>query len=408
MSSATKLTGARIELGVLVAFCVFLPIVEPWKNITWALYILCWLANRIRRRDFGGPWNAWDSLIATWMASGFVVAAFAGLHGDEWRGAVDIVRYGAVLWLVKRARYSALEIRWIIGALVASTLLGLAIGYYRLWAGLAKSGMLQLHSVGHVNHTAIYLTIMFALCVAWLLGSWRAWRVVFRVVALAITAAVFASIFYTASRAAIGVALLLLPLLGLAWRPRLRWAFIGGLIAAVLVTVAAVWFGAEVVRRQQNYEATANILSYRDGIWHMGVEGWRHFPWFGVGMDNYQLIDQERIKGWLAAEGKPYDPAQYVHFPHGHSLYLNTLAERGVAGSLVLLAVLLAWLAAVFKPPAAQADDLDWTLWGAALGAWFVTIAIGFVNTTLHHEHGILAVLLLGLWLARRNAPPAS
>jgi hypothetical protein len=28
-----------------------------------------------------------------------------------------------------------------------------------------------------------------------------------------------------------------------------------------------------------------------------------------------------------------------------------------------------------------------------------VTIAVGMVNTTFHHEHGLLAVLLLGVWL---------
>jgi O-antigen ligase len=398
-----NLNGRRVELGLLVAFCLCLPIIENLKNITWALYVLCWLANRIRQKEWGGPWDRWDSLIAAWMGSGFVVAAFAGLHGDEWRGALDIVRYGAILWLVKRAHYSAREIYWVIGTLVASTLLGLAIGYFRLWTGLAKSGMLQLYSVGHVNHSAIYLAIALGLCEAWVLASWRTWTVPVRTAALAITAAVLGSIIFTASRGAIGAALMLLPLLGLAWRPRLRGAFIVSLATAVLITAGGVWLGIEVVRRQQNYESTSNILSFRDAIWRVGLVGWRHNPWFGVGMDNYSLMTPERVKGWLAEEGKSYS-----YFPHAHNLYINTLAERGVFGLLVLGAVLLAWLAAVLKRPPPAASDLDWTLWGAALAAWFVTVSIGFVNTTLHHEHGILAVLLLGLWLARRNEAPAS
>jgi len=399
-----KINAARVELALLVAFCVFLPIVESWKNITWLLYVLCWIANRARRRDWGGAWDGWDTLVAAWISAGFVVAAFAGMHGDEWHAALDIVRYGMILWLVKRARYSAAEIRWVIATLVVSTLLGLAIGYYRLWSGLAKSRMLQLYSVGHVNHSAIYLAIMLGLCVSWLLASWRACGVAARLLALAVTGVVLVSIIFTASRGAIGVGLVLLPLLGLAWRRRLRGAFIAGLAAAVFIVAAGVWLGAEVVRRQQNYESMANILSYRDGIWRMGLEGWRHYPWFGVGMDNYVLIDPERVKNWLAAEGRSYDPSLYAHFPHAHSLYVNTLAERGLFGAGILLLVLLAWLAAVFRPPAAQAGDLDWTLWGAAFGAWFVTVGVGLVNTTLHHEHGILAALLLGLWLARRRA----
>jgi len=35
----------------------------------------------------------------------------------------------------------------------------------------------------------------------------------------------------------------------------------------------------------------------------------------------------------------------------------------------------------------------------AATSAWLVTIVVGIVNTTFHHEHGLLAALLLGLWL---------
>ena len=68
--------------------------------------------------------------------------------------------------------------------------------------------------------------------------------------------------------------------------------------------------------------------------------------------------------------------------------------------------MLLAWLVGLLRSrPRAQDDDLEWILWGAAAGAWLVTVVAGTVNTTLHDEHGILSMLLLGLWLSRH--PPA-
>jgi hypothetical protein len=86
---------------------------------------------------------------------------------------------------------------------------------------------------------------------------------------------------------------------------------------------------------------------------------------------------------------------------------VNTLAERGATGLAVLLAVLGAWLWQLVKlRPARDADDLDWIFWGASASAWGVTVGVGMVNTTLHHEHGMLAAMLLGLWLA--NARRAS
>ena len=53
----------------------------------------------------------------------------------------------------------------------------------------------------------------------------------------------------------------------------------------------------------------------------------------------------------------------------------------------------------VHRRPRERDGDLDWLLWGGALSGLVITISAGLVNTTLHHEHGILATLLLGLWL---------
>jgi hypothetical protein len=105
----------KIEIGLLLALCFFLPLLEAPKNLAWCGYVLCWLANRVRARQFGGRWDFWDTLIAAWIASGFVVAAFAGLHGGEWRGMLDLVKYAGLLWLVKRAGYTPREIRLATG-----------------------------------------------------------------------------------------------------------------------------------------------------------------------------------------------------------------------------------------------------------------------------------------------------
>ena len=76
--------------------------------------------------------------------------------------------------------------------------------------------------------------------------------------------------------------------------------------------------------------------------------------------------------------------------------------ERGLIGSLPFAAVLIAWLVTLIgRRPRAADDDETWLAWGSATGAWVVTMGVGLVNTTLHHEHGILAALLLGLWQSR-------
>jgi O-antigen ligase len=405
MSGGFPGTRHPIETGLLLALCFFLPLLEAPKNLLWLAYGITWLVNRARGRDFGGRWDLWDGLIAAWIASGSAAAAFAGLHGGEWRGAADLLRYGSVLWLVKRGGYAPRELKWMLGALVASAVVGLVGGYARIWTGLGSNADLELNSVGHVNHTAIYLAIILGLCVSWLFARWQAWPVNRRAVALAVTVLVLVSLVVTASRGAVGVGLAMIPLLALAWWPRWRAPLAASVVAVALVAGVVIGGGAEVFRKHEANIASDNVLSYRDGIWRMAIAGWQRYPWFGVGMDNYKLITYERVKAWRAAEGKDYVENRYVYFTHGHSLYLNALAERGLVGLAALAAVLLAWLAFLLQYlPKANGPDEAWLFWGAAAAAWMVTAGAGLFNTTLHHEHGILSALLLGAWLASLRA----
>jgi O-antigen ligase len=385
--------GRRSELGALIALALCLPLYEAPKNIAWLVYVLAWLANRARMRDFGGRWGLWDSLIALWIASGFVVAAFAGLHGSEWRGAFDLVRYGGVLWLLKRSGYTSAEQRWLFHALIASVVIGLALAHWQLWSGRTES--LELNSVGHVNHTAIYIAIMLGGCTAWLFAGGGA-------VAAALEALLLVSLVMSASRGGIAVALAMLLVLAVAWWPRSRRP-LAAMAAIVAATLAVAWIGgAEVIRKHQADVQANNTLAYRDGIWRAALVAWERYPLCGIGIDNYKLVKQERLKAWRAEEGKDYDAQRYVEFPHAHSLYLNTLAERGIVGAVPLAAVLVAWLAFLLRcRPRREAADDDWLWWGAAAGAWMITTGVGLVNTTLHHEHGLLAALFLGVWLSR-------
>ena len=101
------------EAVTLAVLMFFLPLLEAPKNLAWLAFVLIWIANRIRARECGGRWDLWDTLILAWIASAYVVAAFAGLHRSEWGGANDLLKYGLVLWLVKRSGYGPPEFRQI-------------------------------------------------------------------------------------------------------------------------------------------------------------------------------------------------------------------------------------------------------------------------------------------------------
>lgn len=398
-----------VEIGLLAAFCLFLPLVEFWKNLALLAYFITWTVNRLRARDFGGGWRHSDTLVLLWIGAAYLAAAFAGLQHTAWAKTGDVAVSALLFWMVARAGYAPRTLRLVLGALVASAVAGLALGYWRLWSGMGKSGSLQLYSVGHVNHTAIYIAILLGVCASWLFARWRNWPSNRRIVALAVVALMLASLVFTASRAAVGVGLLLVLALAFAWWPRWRAPLAASAAVVAIAAAMLVGFGAEVMRKQIDNAEAENVLSFRDGIWRMGLAGWQKYPWFGVGKSNYGLITHERVRAWRAEAGKDYPQDiqdRFVPSSHAHSLYVNTLVERGSVGFAALLAILLAALVALLRHRPHPGDrDLAWLLWGAAVSGWIVTAGVGTVNTTLHHEHGLLAALLLGLWLSTLRRP---
>ncbi len=401
MLSELKKARFPLETGLLLAFCLFLPLLEFWKNLALVSYAIAWLLNRQRARDFGGPWRTSDTLALLWIGAAYLAAAFAGFEGRAIAKTGDVLASALLFWMVARAGYTENVLRWIQGVLLASLLIGLAVGYVRMFGGIGKTGLLQLYSVGHVNHTAIYITIMLGVCVSWLFVVWRSWPDARRWGWLAFTALVFASLAPTWSRAAIAVGVLVILAIALAWWPRWRLPLVASVAGIAVAAVLLVGSGAEVIRKQAEYAATGKVLSFRGEIWSAGLVAWEKYPWFGIGKDNYKLITEERMREWSAESGGPFDPAKFLFVPHAHSLYVNTLVERGAVGFAALIAVLGAALYALLRYRPIPADaDIAWLLWGGAAGAWVVTAGIGVVNTTFHHEHGLLAALLLGLWLS--------
>ena len=391
-----------VEFALLLGLVFFLPLREAPKNIFWLAYLGAWCVNRFRGRDFGGRLDGWDALLAGLLVSGYLSAAFAGIQrgdGNEWLAVNDIVRYATLALCVRRGGYSARQSIWILGMMVASCAIGAVEGLWYLKVS-GKRDALQLFSVGHVNHSAIYMAICSGVAAGLMLACWRGARAGARGAMMASTGLLLIGLFVGGSRAAAGVGVLLLLIFGAIGA---RAAGFGRAIWALLlpmILVAILVGGQGAIERQIEYASKNYWMSHRDLIWNRGLVGWRQFPVFGVGMDNYSQITDARLRGWLAEQGRNYDPGAYSPAPHAHSLFVNTLVERGIFGLAGLVALLVAWLAAlVRRRPLFSAGGSAVALWCASLSGLAVTVLIGLVNTTFHHEHAMLALLCLCLWL---------
>ena len=57
LSRAGRELRYPVEFLWLIALVFFLPLFEAPKHICLAGFVLTWLANRVRARDWGGPWD---------------------------------------------------------------------------------------------------------------------------------------------------------------------------------------------------------------------------------------------------------------------------------------------------------------------------------------------------------------
>jgi O-antigen ligase len=203
------------------------------------------------------------------------------------------------------------------------------------------------------------------------------------------------------SRAAVGVGtgLILLFTLTLSSNSRLK---IGTLLLSIFIFILSTFFAGGVVDKQLKNQEAHDVLSGRSRIWNVTLEAAKLYPVFGIGIDNRAVVTREVIKNSIESRHGFFDDSNYdFSYKHSHSFYLTNIAERGVVGSVITLFFIFMWLRQLFKTYylTKQSDQAAY-LWAGSMGAWMTTFGIGFVNTTFHHEHGILSCLFLGLYLS--------
>jgi O-antigen ligase len=178
---------------------------------------------------------------------------------------------------------------------------------------------------------------------------------------------------------------------------------IGILVSGTIISIvlSAVLLNASIIQKQITLQENQNILSFRDRVWNVSLEASRFFPALGIGMSNWHFITKEHLKKSVEVRGEKFNPDIYIFPGHSHNLYLTALVERGFVGLFVTLLFMVFWMKHLIRNFGwARNAQQSTYLWAGSFSAWVATFGIGFVNTTFHHEHAILACILLALYLS--------
>jgi len=420
--------AGRAEIALLAALLFTLPLFEVPKHLFWLAWVI--VAGRALWRERGAPGGAlsvWDAVFAALLGA----VLLAGLGTDAppgWRAAGDILRLVSVPWLMLRRGYRAADCRLPLLAALAGTGLASLWGMVRVLRADTPV-FLQLNSVGHVNHSAIYLAMSVGLALAaWAGFAARASGRVRWLIAGSGLIGLLA-LFVSGSRAAM---LALVVLLGVvAWitpfplaqpardRRRFRLGLVAMAVAALAGYLALVGLsgrslqpdGAGLIGKFRLQAGdTGGLSSHRDRLGRLALAAGLAHPVFGLGVDGFGRLTPARVCAEIAPPppGRDCDTSMYTFSAHAHSLYGTVFAEQGGLGLAAVLALLAAWAARLRGSLArARADRHAAAVWLAALSGLVITAVAGLLNTTLHHEHGLLAMSCLGLLLSSRQASAA-
>ncbi len=387
------------ERWALLAAVAFLPALEAPKKIAVVLYLALWVTNRWRSKDWGGSLSGLDCSAFALIGGAYASAAFGGFWPDKGLGAAnDVLIYGLVFLTLRRSRFEEKFLWRLFAVAIAATLLTLLYGYWGLLV-TKKREFLGLNSVGHVNHSAIYMAIVFSMALAWAgaaTGSWRQRALLWVCVAF-----LWLSLFVSGARGALAPVLVFVVLWLFARAMMMRRALWKPLLLVFLMLGGAVALVPGVVEKTKGNIEAKELTARRPAVAKVALLALREYPAFGVGISNFAKIDPAVAARWQERSGQVFDPRDLYFSTHAHSLYFNTLAERGLVGFIPLLAFLAGIGFSLYRQrPQGDSVPLRQTLWGAALGTWVITLIGGVFNTTLHHEHALIAMILFGIWLA--------
>ena len=388
-----------LELVFLSLFLAFLPSLEAPKNIFLAGYLITALYRQSQLPP--SKWTIWDWVFLSLIASSFLSALFPFVAGgSEWKGFRGMLLWITFGWTLYRSEYDLSEKKYLFIFAIIMTLPPLIWGLTESLV-LHTKDALQLNSVGHVNHSAIYLCMMAGALLSLLISQLQSAQKKYVFITSLLCIFLFSSVIISQSRGAFGILFLLAFALFLLSKLSTKIKTMSlALLTIFLISIVFI-SPAPVIEKQIINQNNHDVLSQRDKIWRKAFEVVRLNPLLGIGNGNWNSITIDQIKSSVESRGEIFDAEKFkMEHPHPHNIYLSNLVDRGILGFIIFLSFMFIWLITLINSYKKFNHDSKAMLFiMGSFSAWTTIFGIGFVNTTFHHENALLALFFLSLHL---------
>ena len=380
----------------LAAMLVFLPGVEALKNIFAFLFVISWALYAMKTDYWGGKWELIDTLFIFWIFAAVFISINAVItHQFPGDGYTDTLRFVLIAWILSRVFFSDEALSKLVLLAVLATLVTLAYSYYS-----TNGELKELHSVGHINHTAIFLLITYSIALSLFLFNFNNLNSYVKVLLCPALIILFLTILDTHSRATFGIILFISFLNTFYFVIRLKKiAFVLGLI--IVFTGIGLYFLFNPPMALERIIANEHLFidHERARINQFSYYAFKANPLFGIGFGNYGLLEiNDEIIRLIIDDMGFFNIDLYKNSSHAHNLYLTYLVSGGLLLFLILIWFWLYIGYIILK--LLRNQEISWLLL-ASINVIIINLGIGFVNTTFHHEHALLSMFILGLLLSK-------
>jgi len=367
-----------IEWFGIVLMVFSLPLFESPKNVGFLIALLGFLWKRFYTWNLSFKFHYFGLGLTIFFIASLIASFFAEDLKLSLKGSWDIFRYTMVFLIIANDVKDLKKVKILIWLILISITIGSVWGIMEVFPRPKNEPypLLEIHSVGHANHSGIYLAEVLSLIMALLLFStFKGYEKA--VIASAGIISIIALILTTSYGSFIGLGAVIIAFL----------VILRNKLAISLVLIFLVGFISFLLIDDVLKTRLFDVI-YRSGpgrlvLWKDSFIAFLENPVVGVGLNHFAMINREDIAA-----------------PHAHNLYFNVLVEMGGIGLLALIILIIGFFKTwrQNKPP--TESGLEKGLWYASLGSVLVVLIGGIPNTTLHHEHAMLFTLITGIMVA--------
>jgi hypothetical protein len=383
----------------LALLLIFLPSFEAPKNLFLILLVFTWAYIARRDNNLGGKWKVIDTIFLFWIIFDIIIGINAVVNLDlPANGSKDIIKFILVGWVVSRLGLDKKQMIFLTVVTVIFTTIPLIESYYEL-ANNGKRLHIELNSVGHVNHTAIYLLISYALSFSVLVLQFNKIGHTLKSTLLVTTLVLsYVVVVVTDSRAASGILVvftLLLIFYAVYFYKNSKFT----LAAILLVLLSVILITNNPPQVVSKFIHGTDLVgdSPRGKIRNHAYYTYKTHPLLGVGFGNYVHFGHEEIKDAVIKDKGYYDASQFLPSAHPHNIYYTYLVSGGIVMFSVFIWFWLHIVQIIFRVN--KQSDSKWLILSSA-GVVLTILGIGWVNTALAHENALVSMFVLGMLIS--------